>query len=114
MGSGELVGEGEAWWDSGVLAAEAFEEFGAVALLAAVEEDDVVGEFFFAGLGAVEDGLDGGEGLVVGEVALAAHDSAFEEPGAGAGFLHEGVVVGFEGEDVEIAEAVEEGGGDAT
>ena len=36
-----MVGEGEARGDSGVLAAEFFEELGAVALLAAVEEESV-------------------------------------------------------------------------
>jgi len=84
----------------------------AVALSAAVEEDDVAGEA--AGvLGAVEDGADGGEGLVVGEVAGAAHDALLEEPGAGAGLLHVRVVVAFEGEDVHVLEGFDEVRGDA-
>ena len=85
-----------------------------VALARAVEEEDVAREVVGAaeGLGAVEDGLDGGEGLIVGEVAAAAHDALFEEPGAGAVALHVGVVVGFECENVDAAEAGDEFIGD--
>jgi hypothetical protein len=107
-----LFGEGESGGDAGVAGEEGSEEGGAVALLAAVEEDDVVGEAGVGGLGAVEDVLDGGEGLAVGEVAFAAGDAAFQEPGAVAVHLQVGVVVAFEGEAIEVVEVFEEARGD--
>ncbi len=45
-------------------------------------------------------------------MAFAAHDALFEEPGAIGGAFHFGVVVGFEGEDVDAAEGVDERVGD--
>lgn len=89
------------------------QQLGAVALAAAVEEDDVprevVGSADFAG--AVEDGADGGEGLVIGEVPAAAHDALLEKPGARTGKFHVVVVVGFDGEEVDAAEFFDEGVG---
>lgn len=91
---------------------ESAEQVGAVALAAAVEEDDVGGEGGAGLFAEVEDFADGGEGLVVGEVAGAVHDALFEEVGAWAGELHLGVVVAFEGEDVDVGEVFDELGGD--
>jgi hypothetical protein len=111
-----LVGLGEDLRDARVLNEEFALKVGAVALAAAVEEDDVAGEAVGAAgfLCAVEDGLDGGEGLVIAEVATAAHDALLEEPGTVGGAFHFGVVVGFKGENVNAAEAFDEGIGDVS
>jgi hypothetical protein len=61
----ERLGEGQARRDPPVLAEECAEQIRAIALAAAVEEHDVVGEAAARGLGAVEDALDRGEGLLV-------------------------------------------------
>ena len=64
------------------------------------------GSFFRAelGVGAVEDFLDGGEGLLVGEVAGAAHDALFQVVGAVAGLFHVGIVIRIQGEEINTAE----------
>lgn len=110
-----LVGQGEDLGDARVAGEEFAHEGGAVALAGTVEEDDVAGEAVGAagGEGAIEDGLNGGEGFVVGEVSGAAHDALLEEPGAGGIAFHVGVVIGFDGEDVDAAEAGDEFVGDA-
>jgi zinc protease len=65
--------------DAAVLREDGAHEVGAVALAAAVQEDDVVGQGGISGLGAVEDLANGGQCLVVRQVAAAAHDAALEE-----------------------------------
>lgn len=85
-------------------------EFRAVALSAAVKQDDVAGETIGAagGLRAIEDGLNGGEGLLVAEMPAAAHDALLEIPGAIAGAFHFGVVIGFHREEIDAAESFDE------
>jgi hypothetical protein len=62
--------------------------------------------------GTVEEFTDGGECLEVGKVAVAAGDSALQEPGAGALSLHLGVVVALQRDAVKIAETVKKVGRD--
>ena len=109
-----LMRERQDGGDARVGGEEAVEEFGAVALAAAMEKDDVAREAVRAAgkAGAIEDGLDGGEGLGVGEVAAAAHDALLEVVGAVAVFFHVGVVVGLDGKEVDATEFFDEGMGD--
>ncbi len=109
-----LMGEGEDLRNPRVPGKEFFEQDWAVTFAAAMQQQDVPREAIGAagGEGAVEDFLDGGEGLVVGEVSRAAHDAIFEKPGSRGVLLHVVVVIGFEGEYIDAAEAFDEGVGD--
>ena len=72
----------------------------------------MAGNFQAVFLAAVENGFDGGEALGVGEMALAAGDSALEEIGASAGALHVGVVVAFDGQEIDAGEMFDQSFGD--
>ena len=77
--------------DPSVGAEQRADEIRAVALLAAMQQHNVVRQ----SAGAVEEFAYGCEGLAVGKVATATHDTALQEQGAGTRDLHSRVVVGF-------------------
>lgn len=110
----ELVAEGENGGDTGIAGKEFSHQRGTIALLAAMQKDDMAGQAVGAtGFGsAVEDGADGMKGLFIGEVTLAAHHALLEIPGAVGSAFHHGVVIRFEREDIDAAEAFDEGVGD--
>jgi hypothetical protein len=108
VGGAILLGEQKSRSDSVVAAEEVAEKIGTIALAAAVEQDNVPGQRQAAAAGAVEDSPDAGEGLAVGKMAAPAHDALLEEPGAVAALLHVGVVVAFDGQDIDAAELMDE------
>ena len=63
--------------DTLVGAEEPPDEIRAVTLLAAMQQDDMIGQ----SAGTVEEFADGGEGLDVGQVAFASGDAALQEHG---------------------------------
>ena len=59
-------------------------------------------------MGAVEEFADGGKGLEVGKVPVAARDPALQEPGAGAAGLHLDVVIALQRNAVKVTKTVKE------
>ena len=86
-----LLRQSEARRDPSVGAEKPSDKILAVALLAAMQQHNVV----WQSAGAVEEFAYGCEGLAVGKVATATHDTALQEQGAGTRDLHSRVVVGF-------------------
>ena len=80
------------------------DEIRAVALLAPMQQHNVIRQ----SVGAVEEFADGGKGLKVGKVAVAAGDAALEEPWASAVGLHLRVVVALQRDAVKVAKLIEE------
>ena len=80
------------------------DEIRTVALLAAMQQYNVIRQ----STGAFEEFADGGKGLKVGKVAVAAGDAALEEPRAGAVGLHLRVVVTFQRDAVKVTKLIEE------
>ena len=76
-----------------------------VAFLREVEQDDMI---------ARRDGLHSVEGLLIGEVAAAAHDAVLEELGAERVSLEDGTVIAFDGQNIDVLEVVDHGTIDAT
>ena len=72
-----------------------------------MEEDDVARQ----AIGAVrfdrtvENGENSVERLVITKMPMSAHDALLEEERAIAGAFHFGIVVGFQGKDIDAAEA---------
>lgn len=89
-------GDGEGVGAAGVFGGG---EVGTVALAGEVEEEYV---------GSGVDVSGGGGGLLIGEVAATAHDAVLEEVGPIGGALELWAVVGFDGEDIDAGEEVEE------
>jgi len=108
LGSLVLLGEREALGDSAIADEERAQQPRTVALAAAVQEHDMPRKAAARSLGAIEDGAHAVVGLVVGKMAAATHDPAFEERGAGALELHRRVVIRFQCEDVEGVEMIEQ------
>lgn len=99
-----LLSQSEPWRDPPIDAEHLSDEFRAITVLAAMQQDDVIRQL----AGAVEQFANGGQGLKVGKVATTAGDAALEEVGTGTIGLHLRVVVGFQCDAVKIAEAIEE------
>ena len=103
-----LMRQSEPRRDPPVGAEQPAEEIWAVALLASMQQYDVIRRLS----GTVEEFADGGEGLEVGKVAMATGDAALQERGPGTVGLHLGIVVAFQCDAVKVAETVKEVGRD--
>ena len=103
-----LLGQSEPGRDPLVGAEQPADDLWAVTLLAAMQQYDVIRQL----ARAVEESADGGKGLEVGKMAVAAGDAALQELGAGTVGLHPGVVVALQCDAVKVAKTVEEVGRD--
>src|SRR5688500_9348674 len=106
VGALELLGQREPRGDALVTREEFAQERWAVALAAAVQQDDVAREPAALALAAVEDAADRVVRLRVRKVTSAAHDAIFQEPRASGVDLHFRVVIALEREQVEADEFI--------
>lgn len=99
-----LLGQSEARRDPPINAEHLSNELGAIAFPAAMQKHDVIRRL----ARAVEEFANGGESLRVGQMAVATGNPSLDEMRTGTVGLHLRVVVGFQCDAIEIAEAIEE------
>ena len=103
-----LAGQVKAFGDAGVRGVQLFEQAGAIALAGQMKQHDVRG----GRVGLGEQVLEGVEGLFVGQVAAVGHDAVLEHRGTGRVELHPRIVVGFDGQEMDVEHGVKQRVGD--